>query len=332
MVRAVAEIGGFGRDAARRFGDEIVAACRPVVLRGLVADWPATQARSLHAYLAPMAADRSTEIFVGAPAIAGKYYYGEGLNGLNFTRRQAALAEALRLALTPRADAAAPSVYAGSLPADDLFPAFAAANPMPLAGGSPRLWLGHASNVSPHYDGYDNLACVIAGRRRFTLYAPDLTGRLYPGPIDNTLAGQPVSLAAAADPPDPARYPLFEAAREQALVAELAPGDALYLPKLWWHKVEGLAPVNALVNYWWDATASGPDAPNTAMLLAMIAIAERPEAERRAWRAFFDHYVFRPDGHPLRHLPEDRHGLLGPLRQTYGQIRAHVMRKLRGGA
>src|SRR3546814_8225775 len=39
----------------------------------------------------------------------------------------------------------------------------------------------------------------------------------------------------------------------------------------------------------------------------LIAIAERPEAESAAWRAWFDHYVFRPGGHPLAFLPEEQH-------------------------
>jgi hypothetical protein len=143
------------------------------------------------------------------------------------------------------------------------------------------------------------------------------------------MAGQPVSLAASAAPGD-ARYPRFQKVREQALVAELGPGDALYMPKLWWHQVEATSSFNGLVNYWWDAFAAGPDQPNTAMLLAMIAIAERPPAERAAWRAFFDHYVFRPAGHPLAHLPPEQHGLLGPLKENYGRIRARVMHLLRG--
>jgi hypothetical protein len=144
------------------------------------------------------------------------------------------------------------------------------------------------------------------------------------------MAGQPTSMAAGAAPGDP-RYPRFEAVRGRALVAELEPGDALYIPKLWWHQVEATEPVNMLVNYWWDGFSAGPDAPYTTMLLAMIAIAERPAAERAAWRAFFDHYVFRPDGHPLAHLPEERHGILGPLRANYGRIRATIMQILRGG-
>jgi hypothetical protein len=111
---------------------------------------------------------------------------------------------------------------------------------------------------------------------------------------------------------------------------ELEPGDALFLPNLWWHRVESTAPFNGLINYWWDAFASGPDSPYTTMLLAMIAISERPPRERQAWRAMFDHYVFRGGGHPLAHLPADQHGLLGPLKpDNYGKIRARVLHMLR---
>ena len=88
-------------------------------------------------------------------------------------------------------------------------PAFASLNPMPLLnpGIEPRIWIGHASNVSAHYDTMDNLACVAAGTRRFTLFAPQLIDKLYVGPIDHTMAGQPVSLAASSAP-DKERFPL----------------------------------------------------------------------------------------------------------------------------
>jgi hypothetical protein len=171
---------------------------------------------------------------------------------------------------------------------------------------------------------------VVAGRRRFTLYPPAAIGDLYIGPIDHTLSGQPVSMAAGV--PGDEAYPRFAAAQASAILVDLEPGDALYLPKLWWHQVEALDPVNILVNYWWDGFAAGPDSPYAALLLAMIAVAERPEPERAAWRAYFDHYVFRPNGHPLAHLPADRHGVLGPLGEgNYGRIRTLVMRMLRGG-
>src|SRR3546814_7168431 len=69
------------------------------------------------------------------------------------------------------------------------------------------------------------------------------------------MAGQPVALAPGAAAGDP-RYPRFEGARGRAVTIDLDPGDALYLPKLWWHQVEARDAVNLLVNYWWDAFRS----------------------------------------------------------------------------
>jgi hypothetical protein len=334
-MTSVAEIDAAAIGGPRDFLQDIVLPCRPLVIRGLVREWPAVRAAAPAAfrdYLAPFDVGGEMDAFFGEPRIAGKYYYAEGLNGFNFERRKMRFAAALDTMLSHLDKADAQSVYVGSIPVDDYLPGFSAQNPMPLLppAVAPRIWLGHASNVSSHYDTVDNLACVVAGRRRFTLYAPELIGDLYVGPIDNTMAGQPVSLAASS-PADDNRYPRFAAIRDQALTAELGPGDALYLPKLWWHQVEATAPFNVLVNYWWDAFPSGPDAPYTAMLLSMIAIAERPAPERRAWKALFDHYVFRENGHPLAHLPPDRHGLLGPLAENYGKLRARVMHLLRGG-
>jgi hypothetical protein len=308
-----------------------------VVLRGLVKDWPIVQAgrvspASVRDHLLSLDAGGEMEAFFGAPAIAGKYFYTEDFKGFNFERRRMKFAAAVESIVASVGVPGAPSVYVGSVPTDEFLPGFAALNPMPLLhpGIGARVWIGHAANVSSHYDTVDNLACVAVGTRRFTLFAPELIGKLYVGPIDNTMAGQPVSLAASSAP-DKEKFPLFEEIKDQSLVAELQPGDALYLPKLWWHNVESTAPFNVLVNYWWDAFRLGPDAPYTSMLLSMITIAERPAAERDAWRAFFDHYVFRSHGHPLEHLPAEQHGLLGSLKENYGKVRARVMHLLRGG-
>jgi Cupin-like domain len=319
-----------------RFHEEIVLGCQPVVIRGLIANWPVVQAactspRALKDYLRAFDAGGGRfDTYFGDPAIAGKYYYNPDLTGFNFERRPMKFLDAVE-AIAEAIDRPGKSVYLGSVPTRECLPGFAAANPLPLLRPEiePRIWLGTASNVSSHYDTFDNLACVIAGTRRFTLYAPELIRRLYVGPIDNTMAGAPVSLAASAPPGNANEFPLFEEIRDQALQAELQPGDALYLPKLWWHQVESLAPFNGLVNYWWDACSAGPDLPYTALLLSMITIAERPAAERRAWQAFFDHYVFRSKGHPLAHLPPEQHGLLGPLKDNYSKIRARIMHLLR---
>jgi hypothetical protein len=319
-----------------RFQQQIIPGCVPVIIRGLVADWPVVQAssrsaRSLRDYLAGLDAGKPVEVFFGDPQIGGKYYYNPGLRGFNFERRTLKLLEAMDCVLAAIDRPGAQSVYVGSLPTSECLPGFAADNPLPLGnfGGGPRLWLGTAANISSHYDTFDNLACVIAGQRRFTLYPPELIGRLYVGPIDNTMSGPPVSLAASAPAGSETQFPLFAEIRDQALQAHLGPGDALYLPKLWWHQVESTASFNGLVNYWWDASSAGSDLPYTALLFSMITIAERPAAERQAWKAFFDHYVFRSNGHPLAHLPCEHHGLLGPLKENYSKIRARILQMLR---
>jgi hypothetical protein len=284
-------------------------------------------------YVAQFDAGAETEVFVGEPRIAGKYYYSDDLQGFNFLRSRMSFADALDSIVATAGRVGQRSLYVGSLPTTEYLPGFASRNALPILKPdvTPRIWLGHASNVSAHYDTLDNVACVVAGMRRFTLFAPETLDRLYVGPLDHTMAGQPVSLAASA-PRDDERFPRFREVRDQALVAELHPGDGIYVPKLWWHQVEATSSFNVLVNYWWDAFSVGPDAPSIGLLLSMITIAERPPAEREAWRAFFDHYVFRSHGHPLAHLPESQHGVLGPLRpHNYEKIRARVIDLLRSG-
>ncbi len=318
-----------------RFREAVMWPCRPVVLRGVARDWPLVTGGegALADQFGRFDAGRTAEMFVGPPAIGARYHYDDALTGFNFTRREATFRDGLAEILETAGRPDVPSLYMGSLPVEMYLPGIEATTPLPFvpANVRPRVWIGHRSVVACHYDTQDNVACVVAGRRRFTLYPPDAIGDLYVGPIDHTMAGQPVALAAGATPDDP-RYPRFAAARDRALTVELAPGDGLYIPKLWWHQVEATGDVNVLVNYWWDGFAAGPDQPYTAMLLAMIAIAERPPAERAAWRAWFDHYVFRPDGHPLAFLPPERHGALGSLSSGhYGRLRAIIMRLLRGG-
>lgn len=337
MAEELLEREGAAFRDADHFREEVAALGRPVVLRGFCADWPAVAAgrgapEALADYLGQFATGRPGEAFFGEPGIGGRYFYGADLDSFNFQRREMPLVEGLRHIVAAAADPGLGTVYMGSLPVDTYAPGFAAENRLHIVpdGVTARLWVGNASQVTCHYDTYENVACVLAGTRRFTLYPPDAIGDLYPGPLDRTMAGPPVSLAAAAAPDD-ARYPRFARARARQIVVDLQPGDALFLPKLWWHQVEAEGSCNLMANYWWDAFAAGPDAPMTALLLAMIAVADRPPAERAAWAAHFDHYVFRTGGHPLAHLPEQDHGMLGPLTpQLYGRLRAMIMQRLRG--
>ena len=61
------------------------------------------------------------------------------------------------------------------------------------------------------------------------LFPPDQFRNLYLGPIDNTPAGRAVSMVDF-HAPDFNAYPRFREALRHALVAELAPGDAIFIP------------------------------------------------------------------------------------------------------
>jgi hypothetical protein len=187
------------------------------------------------------------------------------------------------------------------------------ANPMPLLAPAvkPRAWIGNAATVAPHFDLYENLACVAAGRRRFILFPPEQVANLYVGPVDFTPAGTPVSMVDLAEP-DLERFPKFEVAAAAALVAELVPGDVIFVPYLWWHAVQSLDGFNMLVNYWWSESQAPEDHPITALIHTALALRGLSPHQRSLWRAVFDHYVFTGDD-PLGHVPPESRGALGAL-------------------
>ncbi len=106
-------------------------------------------------------------------------------------------------------------------------------------------------------------------------------------------------------------------ALESAVVAELEPGDAIYIPPLWFHQVEALAPhLNILMNYWWrpePAPQRKDDLHLAAMRLGMLAFRHLPDAEREAWQALFAHYVFGARPKELAHIPEEQRHMFGEL-------------------
>ena len=117
-----------------------------------------------------------------------------------------------------------------------------------------------------------------------------------------------------------------------ARCAELEPGDAIFIPALWWHNIEALSPFNILINYWWDDAPADAASPFEAMVHAILALADQPPQRRDAWRGMFDHYVFRRNGDPVAHLAPEHRGILAaptpPLRQ---RIRQFLLRGLGRG-
>lgn len=295
----------------------------PKVLRGLVAHWPMVAAaqESAAAAVAHLKQFDHGQMPVTATTAAaqaqGRIFYNADMTGFNFRREQIALKVVLDTLLKYQAEPDAPTIYVASTTLDSFLPGFAAANPLALGVDDPltSIWIGNRSRIAAHQDVPDNLACVAAGRRRVTLFPPEQIDNLYIGPLDFTPAGQAVSLVDFAAP-DLQRFPRFGQALAHAQGAELGPGDAVFIPSLWWHHMEGLAAFNVLVNTWWRPVPAWMDGPMNALMLSLLALRELPPAQRAHWRALFDHYVFDADATTTAHIPAHAQGVLGPLDAT----------------
>ncbi len=321
-IRAVRTVEGIGPDDIAL--TDLIAQGRPVLLKGAARRWPLVQAglESPEAAAAMLrAADAGLPVvgYVGDPAIRGRFHYTPDMTAMNFTTERAPLGAFLDRILATEGAADAPSIYLGSTDLDTYFPGLRDANAiMPCDdtfGAHPpvaSIWIGNRTVAATHWDMSNNMAVCVAGRRRFTLFPPEQVGNLYPGPIEPTPAGQVVSMVDLTAP-DFAAYPRFARALAAAEVAELEPGDVLVYPALWWHHVEALASFNILVNYWWNAAPDYLDTPMTTLLHGLLSLRGRPDHEKQAWRAIFDHYLFAPSEQASAHLPPSAQGPLAPL-------------------
>ena len=326
------------REVSReQFEREIQPAGRPAILRGFCSEWQPVKVahqgdEALAAYLRQHATQEPVEAWFGDPAIQGRFNFAENFTGFNHDRRLATVEQLTDLLLRQRGHEQPFSIYAGAIPVRRHLPQFLSQVPMPLLEQKSEvlisLWLGNRTRTAAHWDLPQNLACVIAGRRRFTLFPTDQISNLYVGPLDFTLAGQPTSLVDIEDP-DFEQHPRFRDALHAAEVAELGPGDALYMPSLWWHAVAGLDEFGAMVNFWWRDGPPPMLTPLNALYHALITVKDLPPAEKEAWRTIFNHYVFQDGGDPVEHLPEEARGALGKRTpDLVARVRAMLARAL----
>jgi hypothetical protein len=317
--------------------DELLRAERPYVLRGLYAHWPVVQAArqsdmALAHYLMSFYRGMMVGLFQMPPEAKGRAFYADDtLSSFNFARHTGTLEQVLLglLNLVPVEEP--PALYMGSTTVETVLPGFLEVNRLGLGERDAlvSMWLGNRSRVAAHYDLPDNLAVVAAGRRRFTLFPPEQIGNLYMGPLDPTPAGQPISLVDFSAP-DFERFPRFARALDAAETAELEPGDAIFIPSMWFHHIEGLEPINLLINAWWRQTPQHVDSPLITLQHALLSLRHLPEKERRIWLHHFKHFVFEADESTWAHIPPEARGLLGPVDEEFSRrMRAYLTHQLK---
>lgn len=303
---------------------------QPLLLKGAVEHWAIVEAGrqgQLSNYLSQFDSGKPSVVFRMDKKHEGRVFYNENFSGFNFARDQALLVDALKLLESHPLDGS--GYYVGSSSIPYYFPGLTEKLDLGVGAIEPliSLWFGNKTRIAAHFDLPDNLACVVAGRRRFTLFPPEQVSNLYVGPLDFTPAGQAISLVDFYHP-DPVQFPNYDQALNSALVANMEAGDVLFVPSMWWHQVEGLDKVNMLINFWWRATPAWSGLPQDAISLALLSIGSLPKAQREAWGHIFQHFVVNRE-QATAHIPPGKRGILTDLNaQSAVQLMAGLMSRL----
>lgn len=218
---------------------------QPVIITGVVEEWPAWTKWSLQ-YFREHFANRKIPILpltqgYTRPNVEDRVEYDEHVT----------LGQYLEKEIAAAAGARAPCGYMmGRL--REFLPETEPDLPVPaLAPSAPwgfqKWWLSAPGTVSVlHTDLPDNLFAQIVGQKRVMLFPPRDEFRLYREPLWST-----VPMCSRVDPevPDYQRFPRLRGAHPRSLL--LGPGDLLYIPRRWWHHVRTLE-TSISVSYWWS--------------------------------------------------------------------------------
>ncbi len=220
-----------GRISRTEFLARYYSANRPVVLTGLMDDWPA-RARWNPAYLKEACGDATVEIVSGrdgdpryeinSPAHKTAIRFGDYVDRVvtGGTSNDYYLVANNGFFDRPEVKRLHDDIRICS---EHLDPAKAA--------GQVFFWFGPAGTVTPlHHDVMNVLLAQVYGRKQVTLISPDQTPWVY-----NQIG---VYSEVDCENPDYQRHPLFRRVEPMRIV--LQPGEALFLPVGWWHHVKAL--------------------------------------------------------------------------------------------
>jgi hypothetical protein len=332
IERSVKEIAGLCPDSVPA---EVLGSAEPLLLRGMLAEWPIvkaakTSAQAADLYIRQFYQGATVGAFIGSTESGGRVFYNEDMTGFNFQRVMTKMDSVLNKIQQHSYDDRPPAFYIGSTTVDTCLPGFRVENDIEFGDIDPlaSIWLGNRTRVAAHYDVPDNIACCAVGRRRFILFPPSEVANLYPGPLDFTPAGQAISMVDFHQP-DYEKYPRFRDALKNAQVAEMEPGDAIFIPSMWWHHVEALSNLNVLINYWWRQSPGFMDTPLNVLNHALLSLRDLPKEQRQAWHELFRYYIFDFDEETVAHLPEKHRGVLAPMDEMNARkLRAQLLSKL----
>lgn len=254
-LAALSPIARIDPPSPTEFLSRYVKPSRPVILRGAIDDWPAMRLWS-YDYFRERFGQRE------APVVRvkdGTLYDATG--GLHYERMRVrdyvdllARGEPIDLYMAFRVHEVMPELFD-----DIILPPYCRDAPWSRS----RFWFAGPSMKGPlHRDLPENLFAQVGGRKQFILLDRRLTRMVHRHSFRSGVPNySPVDAAA----PDLARYPRFRDA--PLMLAEVEPGDLLYIPSMWWHQARSVD-ASVAINLWW---LRGP----------MVAVARAAEVYQR---------------------------------------------------
>lgn len=222
---------------------------RPVVLTGAMDTWPAR--RWTFADLAERHGSRSVPIKVAF-----------------YVQREVTLASYLDL-VQGRGPDAGSLAYLSNLDLSHAIPELRGDFAFPPYHWLDRLayfnfWIGPRGTLSNlHCDFAHNLLAQVLGTKRILLHAPGKTPLLGPEKTTfySSFSGYDCATSAADRPAVPGDV-------EPDHELELAPGEMLFIPFGWWHRVRSLAPSISINRWWWTPRMTVTQGAGMVALLA----------------------------------------------------------------
>lgn len=235
--------------------------CGPVVIRGAITGWPAIAAWSPTA-LKERFGTREYNAQVNLPTRVPSMHLSK-----DYTRRMR-LDEFIGLMLSTPADRPCylhqrSIAQFPSLEHDVRFEEFTG----PAAEPTDNLWIGSAgTKTSLHFDYQHGILAQVFGTKRLLLIAPEHSRYLHvlPGIIQKSQVD--------AEAPDLKLYQKY--AKAKVFEGVIEPGDAIFIPRGWWHMVRALS-ASISVNHFF-----GPKLATSRLLRHVV------DAGPATWGAF----------------------------------------------
>jgi lysine-specific demethylase 8 len=221
------------------FVDRYVRHSRPVILAGAARDWPA-RTRWTPEELGRRFADRAVP--VACHRTTNGYYDTQGLSHSYDPMPMREYLDAVAARRTELYMVFRTQEYLPELLDDVRLPDVCAR----AKWFGSRFWFAMADVGGPlHADLPHNLYAQVVGRKNFLLAHYYQTARVYPFA---PWSGAPNYSRVDAERPDIKRFPRFAGVKLK--LAELEPGDMLYIPSLYWHQARALTD-SVSINLWW---------------------------------------------------------------------------------